>query len=60
MVQVMVLDTQRVDGGVLHYVQQPVEEGASIQLQLDWRRRYDHMQMHTGKPLNRGAPHTPR
>lgn len=43
------LDTQRVDGTVLHYVQHPVEEGANVELQLDWRRRYDHMQMHTGE-----------
>ena len=46
-----VLDTQRVDGDVLHFVEEALEEGSSIQLQVDWSRRYDHMQCHTGEQL---------
>ena len=54
--QVPVLDVQRSEqGAVLHIVegssprQPPVAEGAPVEVALDWGRRLDHMQMHSGE-----------
>ncbi|HJR57995.1 MAG TPA: DHHA1 domain-containing protein [Vicinamibacterales bacterium] len=50
------LDTARVvdvidadDGDVLHVVDGAVVEGARVTGRIDWRRRFDHMQQHTGQ-----------
>ena len=32
----------------VHFVDQPLEEGAAVQVELDWVRRFDHMQQHSG------------
>jgi len=48
--RVPVLDVQRVEGVVRHYVVEPVELGAA-ELRLDWPRRFDHMQQHTAQHL---------
>mmetsp|Transcript_8896 Transcript_8896/g.10313 ORF Transcript_8896/g.10313 Transcript_8896/m.10313 type:complete len:217 (+) Transcript_8896:146-796(+) len=37
------------DGQVVHMVEQGLEVGAEVEVQLDWSRRYDHMQQHTGQ-----------
>ena len=47
---VMVLDVQKRDGEVRHYLSGAVPPGPAP-LRLDWRRRYDHMQQHTGQHL---------
>ena len=48
-----VVDVQaRVDGAVLHLLAQPFpEETTSVSGQVDWQRRYDHMQQHAGQHL---------
>jgi alanyl-tRNA synthetase len=38
-------------GTVWHFVQQPLSAGTQIQGQVDWKRRFDHMQQHTGQHL---------
>lgn len=38
-------------GTVWHYVPQPLSVGASVQGRIDWERRFDHMQQHTGQHL---------
>lgn len=48
--EVAVLDVQRREGEIRHYLAQPVEPGATG-LRLDWARRFDHMQQHTGQHL---------
>lgn len=45
-----VLDVQKRDGEIRHYLGAPVEEGPAS-LALDWTRRFDHMQQHTGQHL---------
>ncbi|SCU90353.1 LAME_0E08174g1_1 [Lachancea meyersii CBS 8951] len=35
----------------VHYVDQPVEPGTQVLLEVDWKRRMDHMQQHTGQHL---------
>jgi alanyl-tRNA synthetase len=44
-----VLETMDVDGTVLHVVSGAMEEGAPVRGEIDWRRRFDHMQQHTGQ-----------
>jgi len=43
-----VLDVQKRGEEIRHFLSHPVAEG-SIQLELDWPRRWDHMQQHTGQ-----------
>lgn len=40
----------RDDGEVLHVLDAPVAEGP-VQASLDWNRRFDHMQQHTGQHI---------
>ncbi len=47
---VPVVDVQRRGGEVLHYLAEPVALGPA-RLRLDWARRFDHMQQHTGQHL---------
>lgn len=45
-----VLDVlDREDAGVVHVVDGPVEVGAHVAGTIDWPRRFDHMQQHTGQ-----------
>ena len=46
-----VLDTQDVDGEVLHQLDRPLEVGAQVHGQIDWARRLEHMQQHHGQHL---------
>jgi alanyl-tRNA synthetase len=46
---VRVLDTQERDGEVLHVVEREV--AGEVEGQLDWTRRFDHMQQHHGQHL---------
>jgi alanyl-tRNA synthetase len=39
------------DGDVVHVVEGAVEAGARVQGHVDWTRRFDHMQQHTGQHI---------
>ena len=43
-----VLDVQKRGEEIRHFLSQPVAEG-TVRLELDWPRRWDHMQQHTGQ-----------
>ncbi len=45
-----VVDVQRIEGVVHHFLETPVAPGAAV-LTLDWRRRHDHMQQHSAQHL---------
>ena len=47
---VAVTDVQKRDGEVRHYLARSVEVGPAA-LELDWARRFDHMQQHTAQHL---------
>ncbi|HCZ32619.1 MAG TPA: hypothetical protein DHV93_03670 [Holophagaceae bacterium] len=47
---VAVVDVQKRDGEIRHYLAAPAAEGPAS-LKLDWARRFDHMQQHTGQHL---------
>jgi alanyl-tRNA synthetase len=38
-------------GAVWHFVRRPLPAGTHIEGQIDWERRFDHMQQHTGQHL---------
>ncbi|KAG2448075.1 hypothetical protein HYH02_007100 [Chlamydomonas schloesseri] len=37
------------DGRLAHTLDAPLEPGARVEVAVDWERRYDHMQQHTGQ-----------
>lgn len=41
--------SERDDGALVHVVDRAVPEGAEVSGQIDWTRRFDHMQQHTGQ-----------
>lgn len=47
---IRVIDVQRSEAGVRHFLEAPTVTGAA-DLKLDWKRRYDHMQQHTAQHL---------
>ncbi len=38
-------------GEVWHFVRKPLTAGTAVRGQIDWNRRFDHMQQHTGQHL---------
>lgn len=40
----------------VHFVPAALEPGAEVLLSLDWERRFDHMQQHSGPCRYRGVP----
>jgi len=38
-------------GAVWHFVGKPLAAGTCVEGQIDWERRFDHMQQHTGQHL---------
>ena len=46
--EVVVLEVQKHGEEIRHFLSQPVARGPVV-LQLDWPRRWDHMQQHTGQ-----------
>jgi alanyl-tRNA synthetase len=44
-----VVDVVDVDGDVVHLLTSPLPEGVAVRGQIDWARRFDHMQQHTGQ-----------
>ncbi len=44
-----VLHVRRDSGRIVHLLEEPVPVGGEVEVRLDWRRRYDHMQQHTAQ-----------
>ena len=40
---------QRVGAAAVHYVEEELTEGSQVEVELDWKRRFDHMQQHSGE-----------
>ncbi len=47
---VAVVDVQKAGDAIRHFLRQPLRPGP-VHLELDWPRRWDHMQQHTGQHL---------
>src|SRR2546421_10988036 len=44
-----VIDTIDMDDDVVHVLSAPLPVGATVTGEIDWTRRFDHMQQHTGQ-----------
>ncbi len=49
--EVQVFETHEKDGRILHTTQEPIPVGTKAACRLDWERRLDHMQQHTGEHI---------
>lgn len=54
---VPVTDTHEKDGQVLHYTDSPMEAGTAVTAEIDWERRFDLMQQHSGEHMVSGVVH---
>ena len=50
-----VLDVQEKDGNVVHFCDGPLEVGETVTGTLDWERRFDLMQQHSGEHMVSGV-----
>ncbi len=51
---VHVVDVHQKDGVVWHNVDGPLEVGSAVEGRVDWARRFDHMQQHSGEHILSG------
>jgi len=52
-----VLDVREKDGNVVHLCDRPLEVGKAVTGNIDWARRFDLMQQHTGEHILSGLIH---
>ena len=52
--KVSVTDVQEKDGQILHYCDAEIEPGTIVHGTIDWERRFDHMQQHSGEHIVSG------
>ena len=52
-----VTDTQERDGEVIHLCTAPLEPGSPVSGEIDWPRRFDFMQQHSGEHIVSGLVH---
>ena len=50
-----VIETVDEDDEIVHILAGPLAEGARVTGEIDWARRFDHMQQHTGQHILSGA-----
>ena len=54
---VTVTDTREAEGRVIHLTQAPLEPGTRVTGEIDWDRRFDLMQQHSGEHMVSGVIH---
>ena len=54
---VKVTEVYEKDGELLHYTEQALEVGAKVEGKIDWARRFDLMQQHSGEHMVSGVIH---
>ena len=54
LVEAKVTDVQEKDGVILHTCDKPLTVGETVHGCIDWRRRFDHMQQHSGEHIVSG------
>ena len=54
---VKVKEVHEKEGELLHYTDQPMEVGTEVQGRIDWARRFDLMQQHSGEHMVSGIIH---
>lgn len=51
------MDVQEKDGEIVHYTKEAVEAGSEVIGKIDWDRRFDLMQQHSGEHIVSGLVH---
>ena len=54
---IAVTDVQEEGGELIHYTEKPLEPGTAVEGQIDWERRFDLMQQHSGEHMVSGLVH---
>lgn len=54
---VRVTDTHEADGEIVHYCEAPLSEGQTVEGTIDYERRFEFMQLHTGEHILSGVIH---
>lgn len=54
---IKVLEVHEKDGELLHYTEAPLEIGQKVKGSIDWERRFDLMQQHSGEHMVSGVIH---
>lgn len=49
--RIAVTNVQRLNGAILHYVEEQLPVDEEVEIEVDWERREDHMQQHTSQHL---------
>lgn len=52
-----VSDVRKRDDVIIHYTDKPLTPGTRVHGVIDWERRFDHMQQHTGEHIMSGIIH---
>lgn len=52
-----VFDTHEKNGDVMHYVNQPILVGSTLDCRIDWEKRFRRMQNHSGEHIVSGLVH---
>ncbi len=55
--QLRVSDVRKKEGKVMHLTSAPIPEGTEVEGTLDWQRRFDLMQQHSGEHIVSGMAH---
>ena len=54
---ITVLEVHEKNGEVIHYLEQPLTVGERVHGEIDWEKRFIHMQEHSGEHLVSGLIH---
>jgi len=54
---IKVLDTAEKDGEIVHITEMPLDEGKTVHGEIDWEKRFDLMQQHSGEHILSGFIH---
>lgn len=54
---VEVLEVHEKDGEIIHYTKEAIEVGSDVTGKIDWDRRFDLMQQHSGEHIVSGLVH---
>lgn len=54
---ISVLDVQEREGELLHFLEEPLPIGSRVKGKIDWERRFDLMQQHSGEHMVSGLVH---
>jgi len=53
-----VFDTHEKDGIIWHYTKTPLDPGTKVSCHIDWSKRFDRMQQHSGEHIVSGLVHS--